>query len=159
MIFLVCSCGLTLRATGEHSELDSLIGPSSDWYPNKYPCARMDCKGPMSFVEQLASEDLPKLEVIDLTVQEVFSALHGLGLPNERDCGEAALRGMSGKLLEAIDAAQIRGSNRSVVYSFKFADGTRLFLGGGAEGAVAYRIAKPRSFANEVLGEFFSPEE
>jgi hypothetical protein len=140
MIFLACKCGLVLRVSGNPDEVHMLLGPGSDLHPDRYPCPESGhC---MVYSEAIPNGDLRAARVVDVTPQEAFAALHGAGLPSERDCGETAVRALllEGKIAK-VDVQQLRGTNRSVVRSLQFEDGRRLYLGSGPEGAVAYRIA------------------
>lgn len=148
MILLVCRCGTALRIAGEHTEVESLFGVHSEWYPQSYPCPA--CPEKMAFVvNAIPAADQRNLVIHDLTTQEAFAALHGVGLPDEHDCGaDAVTSKLLGSRVVSLEVKQIRGSNRSVLHSLFLEDGTRVYLGSGAEGAVVYRIAKR---ANDAL--------
>jgi hypothetical protein len=96
----------------------------------------------MQFAQSIPAGDLGGLDVHQLTPQEAFSALHGVGLPAERDCGEEVVRTLllSQRVVKA-EVRQVRNSNRAIVHSLTFEDGRRLYLGSSPEGAIAYRIA------------------
>jgi hypothetical protein len=93
---------------------------------------------------------LAGLEIHDVTPQEAFAALNGLGFPPERDCGETAVRqALTKKILNA-GVRQIRGINRSVLEWLEFEDGTRLYLASSSDGAVVYRLARRFSYAESA---------
>ena len=134
------AAGTLIRSSGNDEELSMLIGPKSDWYPDKYPHPNPDVKELGTYVEAVQSTAIGSLEIHDLTVQEAFSALHGLGLPDERDCGACSVGEVFfSQKVTGVDLEQLRGSNRCVVRSITFDDGTVLSLGSAAEGAVIYR--------------------
>lgn len=152
MILIVCSsCSVGLRVSGDPVEMDSLLGQKSDWYPDKYPC--YSCRRPVA--ELLDAADpvaLKVVEITDLTASEAFSALHGLGLPSEQDCGPTAVKSLleTSKVVKA-DCQLIKGTNRSVIYSLTFDNGSTLYLGSSPYGATAYRISDKRSYVKEEL--------
>ena len=148
MITVVCTtCRMCIRTVGSEEEIDQLAGAASDWFPDKYPCARAGCEARAQYVEAIEPTALAALEVHDLTPLEAFAAFCHLGLPEERDCGETAVREVfSEQEVEAIGAHQIRGANRTILEWVRFKDGTRLYLASSTEGATVYRIATPHSY-------------
>jgi hypothetical protein len=155
MITLVCpECFLGLRTVGEHDQVDLLVGTRSDWYPDRYPCPQVDCKGKMTLTDAIESMALTQLRLYDLTPHEVFAAIQGLGLPEERDCGrEAVLKALVGHTIVAADVVQVRGLNRSILHSITLESGQRVYLAASPVGSSVYRIAGARSFTQEVLSE------
>jgi hypothetical protein len=145
---------MALRISGEESEMDYLFGEKSEWYPNKFPCPQADCNNKSAeLMVSIKPEALSVLSVFDLTAQEAFAALNGMGLPEEQDCGPTAVRVAFKEPIKSVDARLVKGTNRSVIDSIEFGNGTRVFLGASAYGAIVYRIAKKRSFVKEVLSE------
>lgn len=154
MIFFVCECGLALRTVGDPEEVDCLVGTRCEMYPNNYKCPQYGCGGRMQFAESIESESLAKLDVVDLTPSEVFSAFNGLGLPKERDCGETAVRELlMGQKVTGVELRQIRGANRTVVHSIELEGGRRVHLAASPDGPVAYRISSLRRYVEEFLDE------
>jgi hypothetical protein len=147
MITIVClKCGTGIRTVGEEDELRSLF-MGSDWYPENYPCANAECSAKAQYVETIESLSLPAMDIHDLEPMEAYAAIHGLGFPEERDCGKTAVELVFEQPVKEVKVRQIRGQNRSVIDYIIFEDGTRLYLASAVEGAVAYRIAKPHSYA------------
>jgi hypothetical protein len=155
VITLACvNCLLAMRTTGEFSEVDYLIGIKCDWYPDRYPCPRSGCFGKMTLTDVIEPRLLDQLEVHDLTPQEVFQALQGMGLPKERACTVEDVHAvLHGQRVIFLDLQSVPNSTRSVLHSFTMESGQRVFLGSSPQGAVVYRIAPPRQVAKEVLGE------
>lgn len=148
MIYIVCTdCSTAVRVSGDQEEIDHLFGEmNTDWYPDKFPCPSVGCSSKAKLIDSIASSALKMLDIHDLTPHEAYSALHGLGLPAERDCGPTAVKELLlNNKVEKVDVRLIKGSNRSVVYSITMENGVTLFLGSSPFGATAYRIAKPTS--------------
>ena len=148
MIIIACrECGNAIRVTGEHDEVQQLLGEhNQDWYPDKYPCPMPTCDGKSEFMDAIEPAAFRMLNIVDLTLHEAYAAFHGLGLPDERDCGPVAIREclLSGRV-KSVDVRLIRGSSRSVLYSITMEDGTTIHVGSSPFGAVVYRLAKPQS--------------
>ena len=155
MITLAClTCHLAIRTTGETLEVDFLVGMKSEWYPDKYPCPSLECTGLMTLTDTIASEDLVDLELYDLTPQEAFQALNGLGLPTERGCSEEnVLAAMVNQKIAALDLFTVTNTKHSILRSIQLENGYRIFFGAGPMGATVYRIAPPRSHVKELSGE------
>jgi len=152
MITLTCQgCRTALRTVGEEVEVRNLVGPECDWYPDEYPCPV--CPGKMEYQTAITGSALAAMRVHDVTPQEAFAALSGLGLPAERDCGETAVLKAFERPIRSLGTRQLPGKNRTAIDWIEFEDGTRMFLASGIDGAVVYRIAPPRSFVQEVLRE------
>lgn len=153
MITIACmTCGTAIRTAGDEAEVYSLLGHGSEYYPDKYPCVAAGCRGHAQYLEAISPIAMAQLIIHDVTPQEAFAALNGLGLPPERDCGETAVRqALTGRVVDA-GVRQIRGSNRSVLEWLLFEDGTRLFLAASGEGAVVYRLARPHSYVEQNGG-------
>lgn len=152
MITLAClKCRLALRLAGETLEMDYLVGMRSEWYPDRYPCPTSGCGSTMTLTDTISSLDLELLNIHDLSPQETFQALHGMGLPKERQCNaELVLQSLIGRTVQSVDIQDLRGANRSVVHSLTLDDGTRVYLGASPHGAVVYRVAPPRSHVQEL---------
>lgn len=154
MITLAClECHLALRTSGEPVEVDFLVGMRSDWYPDRYPCPRSGCKGTMTLTDVIESKVLPLLEVHDLTPQECFQALKGMGLPEEKQATiDVIVKCLEGKKIVSFEAEPVANSPRTVIRSILMEGGVRLYLGSSPQGATVYRIANSRSHVSEVLG-------
>ncbi len=146
MILIVCSaCRLALRTSGDPSEVDYLVGTQCEWYPNKYPCPMEDCPGPMVITDTIASIDIEHIDIRELTPQETFQALCGMGLPNEKVCTADYLREvLSKQQVASVQARDIVNTSRCVLDSITLGNGYRIYLGASPMGAVVYRIAPPR---------------
>jgi hypothetical protein len=97
---------------------------------------------------------LHTIAIIDLTAEELFSALHGLGLPNEtKTTAEEVTALFLKEKIVSIAVKDVPNTGRCTLDSLTFANGTRLHLGASAQGAVAYRMVQAPSYAKRVLQE------
>lgn len=144
---------LAIRTVGDPDEMDHLFGEKSEWYPDKYPHPDPDVKELGQYMMVIQPEALRELDVRDLTPHEAFLAMSGLGLPEERDCGPTAVTQAFEHAVKSVKCRLIKGTHRSVLDSIVFEDGSELFLASAVEGAVVYRISKPRSYTKEALNE------
>lgn len=147
MIHVVCEeCKAGLRISpGAPGEVEGLF---ESWHPDEYPCFR--CGKTAKFVERIDSLALPTIDLHDVTPHEAFLAMNGLGIPAERECGpELVARTFLEKRVKRVSTRFIKNSHRSVVDHLEFEDGTRLFLGASAHGAIVYRISPPHSYVKE----------
>lgn len=156
MIFVVCkTCKKGLRISpgdeGVMSEAESLFGMGSEYYPDRYPC--FHC-GPGTYAEMTSAADphaLRELEWYDVTPQEALAAMHGLGLPSERDCGPTAVETvLLSSAVKKVGVRPIRNSHRSIIDYLELEDGTRVHIGSSAYGAVVYKISKKHSYVEAV---------
>lgn len=116
------------------------MGPNSEWWPASYPCPK--CRSLAHTIEAVGPDALAALDVYDLNPQEAYSAFNGLGLPQERECGPTAVRLAFQNPIKFIKARLIKGSNRSVLDSIEFADGSVMYFGASPYGAIVYRISE-----------------
>lgn len=140
MIYLVCTaCKEALRVSpGEPGEAEALLSEELKCWT---------CHGPLEPVTCVQPQAASKLQCHDVTPQEAYAVLYGLGLPSERDCSAAAVS----LLLEQrhvvkAHTTQIRGSHRCVVDHLELDDGTKVYFGASAHGATVYRVAKKHSY-------------
>lgn len=146
MINIVCeACATAVRVCGDPEQMDSLFGPI-----DKYKCPA--CDGLAEEVEAIDPTALAALDVHDLTPEEAYAAFHGLGFPEEQECGPMAVNKIFEGKVKKVKGSLIKGSNRTVIYSILFEDGAELFLGSSGFGALAYRIRRPHSYTEANSG-------
>lgn len=145
MIFISCtstSCEFVARIqTPDETEADQLIGPSCDWYPDRYPCPVCDERCAIS------TKNMSTARVRDLTVHEAFVAFNKVGLPGEHECGATVVE----KLLREqrivdVSVRHISGTNRCTLDRLTLDNGVALYLASSVHGACVYRITKPESY-------------
>lgn len=148
MITIVCQkCATAVRISGDPEEMEAMFGQF-----DKYKCP--SCDGLAEEMDAIESAALQALDVHDLTPPEAYAAFHGLGFPDEQDCGPVHVNLLlKGKKITGVKADLIKGANRSVLYWIEFEDGTKMHLGSSPYGATVYRIQKPHSYAEQVLRE------
>lgn len=149
MIFVACSndaCMFTARIlVAEAGEADLLVGPSSDWFPDKYPCPVCGERCVIS-----ASIDAGR-RFVDLSVREAFMAFAGAGLPSEQECSATAVRALlEGAQISKAHTRHISGSNRCCLDRIELQDGTIIHIGASALGASVYRVQRPEKYADKV---------
>lgn len=108
----------------------------------------------MQFHELVEARSLAELTVHDVSPQEAFAALHGLGLPSERECSPAAVREvMVGATIRSVGTRTIQNSHRAALEYIELENGTRIYVASGSGGAVIYRISQPESYVQKVIDE------
>lgn len=145
MIYLSCDkCSVCLRISpGVDGEAESLFSEFSDiLHINCWKCG-----GNLKLLHSVPADAAKTLDTVDVTPQEAYAAMYGLGLPTERDCTAAAVvQLLTGKCVARVSTSQIRGSHRCVINFIELEDGTRLFMGSSAYGATIYRVAPKHSY-------------
>lgn len=147
MIAIVCTaCKKMLNVVGEVSEVDMLVGQRSDFWPNKYVC--FSCSGPAEgfLTPEVSAAAIRELDVYDVTPQEAFAALGGLGIPAERTCCADVVVPLFEAVGLKVKGKELRGMTRYFLDEIEMPDGTKLFLGASPHGAVIYRITRPHSY-------------
>lgn len=88
-----------------------------------------------------------QLAVIDLTPEEAFAAFKGIGLPKEMQCSlETVSNLLKQQPIRKVVGTDIPGTTRCRLECLELWNGTKVYLGAGAEGAVVYRVSFPHSY-------------
>jgi hypothetical protein len=151
MVYLVCpDCHVGLRISpGEPGELEALLEVDPRGLGMKaYPCFRCE-------LEQagLTTEYPEGVELFDVNPSEAFAAINGLGVPTEQECnGAAVVEAFLKKRVKNVTTRMIRNSHRCILDNIEFDDGTKMYLGASAGGAIVYRIAPKHSYTKEAEG-------
>jgi hypothetical protein len=134
-LFACLVCRLALRIVGDAAEEARLLEP---------PAAGFTCPGCDAPVAATADpEVLHAARVVDLTPEEAYAALHGLGLPEEQDCrADRVALLLRERPVRRVVARDLPGSRRAVLESIELWDGTLLHLGAAPEGAVVFRVSR-----------------
>ncbi len=150
MILILCAkCRCALRVTGDLEEMHMLVGPGSSFWPDKFTCYR--CEGvAQGFLE--AEIDLKAaIDVKEVSPQEAYAAIHGLGILEERELSTAIVRElMTTHPVRRVVCKDVLGAQRVAVDHIELWDGTRLHFGSSNEGAVIYRVTAPHSYVAQV---------
>jgi len=154
MILVLCTdCSLAVRIMGDPEEIDSLVGESSELWPDKFPCPECE-RQVRAFLEADVDPQIGLVtRIVDLSPQEAFAAFNGLGLPDELNCTIQALTDLlKEQPIKKIAGRNILGSTRCTVTHLELEDGSKVYLGAGAGGACVYRIVRPQSHVERVDG-------
>jgi hypothetical protein len=130
-----------------------LVGKHSEFWPDKYECPK--CGGRAVGQHE---EDLPRAfqtaAIIDLTAEELFTALNGLGLPDEEPASAETVKSLLlNEKITAVSARNISNTKRCTIDSITFSSGVRICLAASTYGAVVYRVIQPPAYAKRVLQE------
>lgn len=159
MILFVCTkCTLILRVMSlDETEVDNLLGRGSPFWPDRFECPY--CTHRMEYLpEVVAGHNILERPLQDLTAQEAFAAFNGLGLPHERHCELSHLEELLHMGVKRVVGKNIPGVSRVLVDYLELADGTKVYFGAGADGAVVYRITKLTSYVDNIPSFSEEPE-
>jgi hypothetical protein len=160
MIVVVClPCKSAIRVMPESvasmesvRELDQLVGTRSEFWPDKYLCPL--CSKPARGLKEreVDAEVLSLMTVQEATPKEAFAAFNGLGFPDEHHCSLDTVQALlKEQPVRRIIGTDVRGAERTIIDALELWDGTRVYFGAGAQGAVIYRITRPVSYAGKQL--------
>ena len=153
MISLCSACGTVVRVLGDSQQVELLVGSRSQFWPDRYVCPK--CDGAAVGCEQPTAEMLsgvPGETLFELSAEEALALHMGLGVPSERRVSvellDETLREHVVQWGLGIDVS----SGRVYINWLETKAGTRVFLGAGPCGAVAYRV-KPKQRYAERIGD------
>jgi hypothetical protein len=161
MIVIVClPCSSAIRVmpgnvanASSVQDLDALVGRRSDFWPDQFPCPSCGKPSTGMLEREADARVLGLMALRDLTPQEAFAAFNGLGFPDERKCSleevQALLREQP---VRRVSGTDVVGAARTIIDFLELWDGTKVYFGAGAEGAVIYRITRPVSYTQKALG-------
>jgi len=138
---------LYLRCTGCDSdylshlttEQESLVGVGSEFYPDKYVCPR--CNAACEVHRTYCKVD--SRECLQLEADELYAALHGLGLPEQLDCAKATVEQLfRSRTCVRIGGHDLPHDRRIAIDYFEFDDGTRAYLACSSFGPVIYKVVR-----------------
>lgn len=161
MILVVClPCAYAIRVMANvtdvlsATEVEQLVGRRSDFWPDRFPCVRCGKHAQGMREAEADPRVVEALELQDLTAQQAFAAFYGMGLPDEQRC---SLESVQALLLEnpvrKVHGKNVIGAERAIIDALELWDGTKLYFGAGAEGAVIYRTTRPVSYTAKALKE------
>ncbi len=154
MIVVPCAkCYAAVRVLGDASEVDRLVGEQSDFWPDQYPCLECGEVGRAHREVSVEAEALRRLRVRDLSAQDYFAALHGLGTPDEMTCDAVTVTEWLAKHGVRVSARTASGTRRAVVDFLEIDGGVRIYFGSSPRGAVVYRIRRPIHHTKQVIDE------
>jgi hypothetical protein len=150
VIFIYCTlttCRFVARIHGpDVEEVDHLVGPSSQWYPDKYPCPV--CGERCAISTRSFDENY---KCVDLTPQEAFIAFSGGGLPGEAECSASRVSSLLvQERVTNVKTRHIKGTNRCVIDRLQLESGIVLHLGASVHGACVYRVQEPPNYTEDT---------
>lgn len=154
MLLVACSnCYTAVRVMGEEAHVDSLVGRASEFWPTGYTC--VSCGKPCEGMSEVLVDPalMAQMKVRDLGPNEYYSALLGLGTPDEMQCDATTVRELLKQRVRHVGGFVVKGTTRFCMTDLEVEDGTKLYLGASTHGAVVYRIARPVSYTQKVLEE------
>lgn len=128
------------------------VGPESEFWPAGYTCVA--CGNPVTAIGERETElvALEKMKLRDLTSDELYAALHGLGTPEERVAHFTSVNDLLlSKKVTKVIGHTVGNTDRTVIEALELEDGTRMYLGSGSAGAIVYRITHPVSYTQKAL--------
>lgn len=155
-LMIICSgCGAVYRVfdTIEGGDNEQLIGPLSEWWPDKYTCPRCGAQA-AGAEEALLPRSVQTSDIVDLTPIEMFSALNGFGLPEELPTSvENLTEVLRSSAVKRVVGSNVPNTKRCVVDFIELESGVKVYFGASTHGAVAYRVVRPTSYAQRVIKE------
>lgn len=154
MIAIVCvHCSNALQVHGDQEEAAKLVGVRSSFQQDGYECFNCGKEATCLLAAEVSELARKALVVHDVTAQEAFAALNGMGIPSEATCCAEVLEAMFQSVGLKVNGRQMQKTNRYVVNSITFPNGDTVHLGGSSVGALAYRITKRHSYVRALEGE------
>jgi len=148
MLVIVCrQCLHAIRVMGDPSEVGSILGEGSPFWPNGYICFSCGAAAEILLEPEIDAAVVATLNMYNLSPVEALAALHGLGMPHERNCYKEELDRIFAEYEIKLHGRQHREQARYYLDSIELKDGTRVFFAPSPHGACIYRIAKPHRYS------------
>lgn len=151
MLVPCMNCYTTVRVIDDPTQVATLVGANSDFWPDKYTCVACGKPCEALFESEAEPSALEKMKVRDLTAAELFAALNGLGTPDEMQCDGATVRELLSRPIKDVRGRTLPNTTRFVIDHIELEDGTRMYFGAGSAGACVYRITRPVSYTQKAL--------
>lgn len=152
MIIVCTKCRVGIRVVPESlEEMELLVGERSDYWPNKYPCYKCGKSAVGVHEPELSADAARALEIVNLSVQETYAALNGLGIPVEQTCCYEVLAPLFEEKGIKIHGRQPQGQLRFLIDRLEFSDGTNVYFAPSSQGAAIYRVVKPHNYTEQTL--------
>ena len=104
--------------------------------------------------QEIDPTTLAGLTIRTLEAQEMFRALSGVGLPEERQCKLKDIHDLLREQpIRKVAGHDIRGSEHCCLEWLELWDGTKVYFAASSHGAIIYRIVRPTSFTEKALKE------
>lgn len=135
-------CGSVFRVLAD-DRTSTLVGQESEFWPDGYICPKCDAPGATGCDEKELPRFLQNPTIVDLTAQELYGALQGMGLPKDSSCLLADLQELFAAFGVIVHGADVPNTGRCALNYLEFPNGSRAYLGASSHGAVVYRILRP----------------
>lgn len=153
MITVACTkCPCAIRVIGDATEISTLVGAQSSFHPDAYVCYSCGEKAACVLSPEVSALAERNMCVHELTPQEAFAALNGMGVPEEATCCAEVLVPMFASVGIKVTGRQMPNTTRYAVDSLTFPDGRTVHLAASVVGALAYRITHKHSYVSAVEG-------
>lgn len=150
MITIVCaSCAHALRVTGDAAEVETLVGTQSEYWPNKYRCFKCSKMAEGFLSPEISALAEKNLTMHNVTPQQAFAALNGMGLPSEATCCKEVIEPMFEACGIKVKGHQLPSTTRYVLHELTFPDGRTLYIGSSVAGPMVYRITEKHSYVED----------
>jgi len=152
MLIVPClECFTAIRVLGEHDRVDPLVGEGSEFWPDRYTCVA--CGRPCEGIAEIdaTADALARMKVRELTAEEYYAALMGLGTPDEMVCDAVTVRELLRLKIKKVSGHTVQGTTRFCLTEIEVENGVRLYLGASSHGAIVYRITRPISYTERAL--------
>jgi len=140
----------SLTVIGEPAEVETLVGSRSDFHPDKYVCFECGLPAECLLTAEISAMAGRSLRINEVTPQEAFAALMGMGIPAEATCCAEVVEPMFEAQGIKVTGYQMPHTTRYVITALTFPDGRTMHLGAAFPGALAYRITKKHSYVEAV---------
>lgn len=158
MMLIVCAalqdCESVFRVLGDWAEVQTLVGPRSEFWPQGYTCPK--CGGPAqgAMESDIDPRVLAGFQIREVEAQEMYRAQYGMGLPEEMDCRREVIeQALRENPIRRVSGHEVAGANRFVLEYLELWDGTKLYFGASSHGAIVTRVVKQQSHVAKVLKE------
>ncbi len=154
MIIVPClECYTAVRVLGEADRVHMLVGTKSEYWPDHYTCVACgrSCEGILEI--EATADALSRMKMRELTAEEYYAALQGLGTPDEMVCDAVTVRELLRQPIKKVGGSTIAGTTRFCLTDIELESGVKLHFGASTHGAVVYRISRPISYTARALEE------
>jgi hypothetical protein len=151
MLVPCMKCYAVVRVIDDPTQIHLLVGQASEFWPDKYDC--LVCGEKCEAISESDAEPaaLARMKLKDLSAQEYYAALHGLGTPDEMKCDAPTVNELLSRPVKKVVGRQLPNTERFLLETIEVEGGVKLHFGAGAAGAVIYRITRPISYTEKVL--------
>lgn len=137
------------------TDVDLVVGEHSEFWSDRYLCPRCGARA-TGMHENFLPRGMQTSSIVDLTAEELLAALYGLGLPEERKTTLDEVKSYlikEGGNIRKVVGSDVAHTGRCVIDRIELMDGTKIYFGASAHGAVIYRVVHPISYVQRFVEE------